>query len=79
MLVLVVAPDDWMQPSEHLEPLSFTLQAGSGDILHVPSGYATAFRPLSPAASIAVFSNLSLEESIADSYRFDSSLWYSGK
>lgn len=76
MLVLVVAPDDWQHPSPSLKPQEFILKAGTGDILHVPAGHATAFKALSPGATVAVFSDLDLDASTADSYRFDSSLWY---
>ena len=76
ILVLVVAPDDWKYPSASLKPQEFLLKAGTGDILHVPAGHATAIKALSPGATVAVFSDLDLDASTADSYRFDSSLWY---
>lgn len=76
VLVLLVRPDDWTNPSFSLKPIEVVLKEGTGDVLHVPAGYATAFKPITPDASIGVFSDLTLEESSADSYRFDEKMWY---
>lgn len=74
--VLVVQPDDWENPSFNLTPQEFVLKEGTGDVLHVPAGHATAFVALTDDGSIGVFSDLPLEESHADSYRFPENRWY---
>ena len=76
LLVLVVQPDDWENPTFGLKPLEYILNAERGDVLHVPGGYATAFKPITPDAMVSVFSDFTLEESLKDSFRFDERMWY---
>lgn len=74
--LLVVQPDNWENPSHNLKPMEYILKEGTGDYLHVPAGYATAQLNITEDAVLGVLSDFSLEESQADSYRFDSNMWY---
>ena len=74
--ILLVKPDNWEHPSFNLKVEEFTLKENTGDILHVPAGYAIGIKPLTPGASLGAFSDFTLIESQNDSYRFDKDLWY---
>ncbi|NQX40311.1 dTDP-4-dehydrorhamnose 3,5-epimerase [Pedobacter steynii] len=74
--MLVVKPDDWVNPSEELEVIEFTLSVESMGVLHIPGGYANGFKALEPNSKFIVFSNFSTEQSSDDNYRFDQNSWY---
>lgn len=74
--VLLVQPDNWKQPTYNLEVQEFTLEEGTGDVLHVPAGYAIGIKSITPNASLGTYSDFTLQESQNDSYRFDKELWY---
>lgn len=74
--LLVVKPDDWADPSAELESTEFIMQAGQNAILHLPGGYANGFQAIQSPAKMIVFSDLTIEESASDNYRFDQNLWY---
>lgn len=74
--IMVIKPDNWENPSFELKPQEFILQAEKADILHVPGGYVTGIKHLDDNATILVFSDFTLEESLKDDYRFDKDRWY---
>ncbi len=78
-LIAVVEVDDWDIPSENLQADSFVLKALEPQILYVPPGYANGVQALEKDSILTIFSNLSLSESAADTYRFDPSLWFKWK
>ncbi len=49
----------------------FTLQADLQEILRIPGGFVNGFRALEPNSELLVFSDMNLEDSKADDYRFD--------
>ncbi|WBU88814.1 WxcM-like domain-containing protein [Cellulophaga omnivescoria] len=51
------------------------LSANSPSILHITGGYATAFKAKEENATLLVFSNFSVEESVADDFRFKLEEW----
>lgn len=67
--------DNWESPSEDLPAERFRLSAGRSEIIAVPGGYANAIKALEPDSILMVFSDKTVEESAADSYRFSPTLW----
>jgi len=49
----------------------YTLQADLQEILNIPGGYVNGFRALEPDSELLVFSDMTLEDSRLDDYRFD--------
>lgn len=74
-LIAAAKIDDWLNPSEKLEPETFILQANNPQILFIPAGYANGVQALEEDSSLIVYSNLTLEESANDTFRFDAKLW----
>ena len=74
-LIAAVKIDDWTKPSPELQPDVFKLKADKPQILYIPPGYANGIKPLEQNAMLTVYSNLDLEESKKDDYRFAASLW----
>ena len=74
--ILLVKPDDWSKPSFDLRPSEFILNSNDNDILFIPAGYVSAIKSLVENSVLQVFSDKSLEDSLKDDYRFESSLWY---
>lgn len=74
-LIAAVKIDDWQNPSEKLEAETFKLTANNPQILFVPAGYANGVQALEEESNLIVYSNLTLEESAHDTYRFDAKLW----
>jgi dTDP-4-dehydrorhamnose 3,5-epimerase len=52
------------------------LDADNPKIIVAPPGFANGIQGLGEGASVIVFSNLYLSESINDDYRFEKNLWY---
>jgi dTDP-4-dehydrorhamnose 3,5-epimerase len=76
VMVMVVKPDNWENPSYDLEVEEFILKADKGEILHVPGGFVTGIKSITEDANLLVFSDFSLAESQKDDYRFDKERWY---
>ncbi len=69
--------NDWINPSKNLVPQQFLLNDKKSEILFLPAGYANGITALEVNSSLIIYSNLKLEESIKDTFRFDASLWNS--
>lgn len=67
--------DNWESPSGDLPAELFRLTAARSEVIAVPGGYANAIKALEPDSIILVFSDKTVEESTADSYRFSPTLW----
>lgn len=74
--IVLVQPDNWVELSSNLETQNFVLKSDSNEILHVPGGFANGFKALEPNSKMMVFSNLTVEESADDDFRFDQNKWY---
>jgi dTDP-4-dehydrorhamnose 3,5-epimerase-like enzyme len=61
--------DNWEKPSENLQVLKFELNSENLDILHVPSGYASAIQSHHENSRLLVMADYALGE-ITDDYRF---------
>lgn len=51
------------------------ITAGMPTVLYVEGGYASGIKATNPNSKVLVFSNLSVETSKNDDYRFDSDFW----
>ncbi|MDG4655102.1 WxcM-like domain-containing protein [Chryseobacterium arthrosphaerae] len=67
--IKLVKINDWEAPSRELEILQYELNAEKLDVLHIPSGYASAIQANEKGAKLLVMANYSLGE-IDDEYRF---------
>lgn len=77
--VVLVKPDDWLNPSTNLVPIEFTLSVNPLQVLHIPGGYANGFKALEPHSKLIVYSDSSLKESESDNFRFKSDYWFDWK
>lgn len=62
--------DHWETPSKSLSAQSFTLRAGTFDVLHVPKGYITTIQALEQNSKLIAMSDYLLGE-VNDEFRFD--------
>lgn len=62
---------DFDKPDENLEVKSCILGFEEPKILILPGGFANGFQALEEKSSLMVFSNLSIEKSKEDDYRWD--------
>jgi len=67
--------DNWQQPSKDLKINTHTLTDTQSEILIIQPGHATGFKALAPDSTMIVFSDMSLEESKNDDYRFPQDYW----
>ena len=67
--------DNWVQPSKDLKINAHTLSDTQSEILIIPPGYVNGFKALEPDSTMVVFSDMSLEESKNDDYRFALDYW----
>ena len=65
----LIAVDDWDHPAAEANILSFMLEAGNMDILHVPPGYVSSIQAFSEGAKLLVMADHTLGE-VKDEYRF---------
>lgn len=67
--------DNWQQPSKDLQINTHTLSDTQSEILTIPPGHVNGFKALEPDSTMVVFSDMSLEESKNDDYRFPVDYW----
>jgi dTDP-4-dehydrorhamnose 3,5-epimerase-like enzyme len=67
--------DNWEKPSFELKATIQVLDESAPSILYIPPGYANGIKALEPGSILIIYSNLTLEESSADRWSFDSSFW----
>lgn len=67
--------DNWQQPSKDLETNTHTLSDSESEILIIPPGHVNGFKALEPDSTMIVFSDMLLEESKEDDYRFPVNYW----
>ncbi|WP_157237992.1 hypothetical protein [Desulfobacter curvatus] len=75
MVIAVVAPNDWENPSGKLPVQRFTLSKYKPSELHVPPGHATASIMMTQDALLGVFSSGKIEDVPNDDWRFDKDMW----
>lgn len=67
--------DDWNQPAKDLKVNPYILSDQKSEILKVEPGHANGLRALEPDSTLLVFSDMLLEDSKGDDYRFDVNYW----
>jgi len=67
--------DNWEQPSKDLKINTHTLSDIQSEILIIPPGHVNGFKALEPDSTMMVFSDMSLEESKGDDFRFAVDYW----
>ncbi len=67
--------DNWDNPSKNLNVNSKILKESESELLIVPPGHANGFKALEPDSTMMVFSDMLLEESERDDYRFPTEYW----
>ena len=73
--VNLVKVDNFNNPSDDLETFNFELNEDTPQVLHIPGGYANGFKSLVNNSKLIVFSDLDLEDSKNDDFRFDTNKW----
>ncbi len=74
--ICAVKIDNWEFPSKRLIPKEFLLKDIENKILFIPSGFANGIQAMINNSILQVFSNLEIEDSEKDIYRYDSKLWF---
>lgn len=69
-LIKVVKIDNWEIPHAGLQQLSFELGADRMQILHIPTGYATALQVLEENSELMVFADYGIENAEKDDYSY---------
>lgn len=67
--------DNWERPGKDIKVVKQILTAEEPQILIVPSGHANGFKAMKSDSTLVIFSNLTLEESSKDLYRFYKDYW----
>lgn len=67
--------DNWEKPSLDLKINTHILSDQESEVLIVEPGHANGFKSLEPDSTMIVFSDMSLEESKSDDYRFPMDYW----
>lgn len=67
--------DNWQQPSKDLKINTHTLTDAQSEILIIPPGHVNGFKALEPDSTMIVFSDMLLEDSKNDDYRFAIDYW----
>ncbi len=65
-----VAIDDWERPSRDLSVAEVRLSADEQRVLHVPTGYGTAFKALTPGSRLLVFADYGIDHASKDDYTY---------
>ena len=63
--------DDWHQPDNKLIPKSIILSDKESKIIKLEGGYANGFKAMEPDSIIMVYSDMTVEESKMDNYRWE--------
>ncbi len=72
----IIKPDNMMLPKKLLYTGEFTINADNRiSILSVPPGFVTSFRAMKANSCMLVFSDVSVDESKMDDFRFSLDNW----
>jgi dTDP-4-dehydrorhamnose 3,5-epimerase len=74
-VIALVKVDDFANPSKNLEIEKFILASESPQILEVPPGYANGSMNLLQDSELTVFSDSTLDQSLADDFRYPYDYW----
>ncbi len=70
-----IAVDNWDSPAKDLKINTYTLIDTQSEILIIPPGHVNGFKALEPDSTMIVFSDMLLEDSKMDDYRFPVDYW----
>lgn len=68
--IKLVCIDNWQSPDRGLPKTSLQLTGKEQSVLHIPAGYASAFKALEPKSRLMVFADYGIEHSVEDDYLF---------
>lgn len=68
--------DDFDRPSDNLRAEHTILKASQPTAVYIPPGYANGLRALAPQSQIAIFSDMTIEESLQERYRYPPEKWF---
>ncbi len=71
-----VKVDDWDQPSRELEVSEISWRASDNSVVHVPAGFATAFRALEARSKLLVFADFGIEHAKDDDFTYALDYFY---
>lgn len=74
-VVAWVEIDDFKNPAKNLIPEYHILSAKNSEVLSIPNGYANGLKALEPNSEILLFSDMNLEDSLAENIRYPSDWW----
>lgn len=60
--------DDWISPSKDLVVEHLTIKNTDMNVIHIPAGYATAFRALEAGSELLVYANYDINHSALDDH-----------
>ncbi len=75
-VVAWVKIDNFDNPSDNLKAEYKILQAKEPEVIFLPPGYANGLRALEPESQIAVFSDMTLEESLKERHKYPPEKWF---
>lgn len=75
-LIKLMKIDKWETPSKDLIPQVFELKNSQSQVLYIPPGYASGFKALEKNSSLMVFSDMTVENSMEDDFRFEKNYWF---
>lgn len=67
----IVKIDDWQKPSRDLVVQDIILNSVENRIVHIPSGYGTAFKAMEEGSELLVFADHYLEHAPNDDHTFE--------
>ena len=71
----LVKVDNWENPSENLEIISYTLSDVDPEVLYVPNGYVNGFVSLQEGSKLMLMSDYKLGSLADDEVRFELNKW----
>lgn len=77
--VSLVKIEDWENPDPSLPVANVILNADDMKVLHVPSGYGTAFRALESNSELLVYADYPLSHAPLDDYTWKSDYFTNGR
>lgn len=70
-----VKPENWSFPTGSEQIVSLKLDEAHPCVLYIPAGFVTGIKSDATNAVLMIYSDCTLDESIADDFRFDIKTW----
>ena len=75
-LINVIQIDNWEKPSTNLNVSSYHLHSNNSSVLYVPGGHVTGIKAHEADSTLMVYSDMFINESKDDDFRFDKNNWF---